>query len=428
MTDVDDHHEHDGHDGHDDDHGGAFVALGIGADVAGELAVRGVRSPFAVQTLTIPDVLAGRDVSARAPTGSGKTLAFGLPVLERLRRGEPARAGAPRALVLAPTRELARQIGDELAPLARVAGRRAHVFQGGTRFEPQIDALAAGVDLAVGTPGRLLDLVRQDLLTLGDVEVAVVDEADRLADMGFLPQVRELLDLTSADRQTLLFSATLDGDVAELVERYQRLPVTREVAPPELVTMRHLMWLVHDAARPALLAALVRRTGSTVVFSRTRHGADRIATRLERAHIRTTVLHGGNSQRIRDEALDRFRRGEVDALVTTDVVARGIHVDEVACVVQYDLPADPKDYVHRAGRTARAGATGTVVSFVSPFAIDHARRLAEAAGVEVEFGEPDLELLEPVEQRAAVDAELAALAALKRPGAVGGVRWSSRTR
>jgi len=400
----------------------SFAVLGVADDLVEALRRVGVTEPFPVQVLTIPDALAGRDVRGKAPTGSGKTLAFGIPIVERTVRAAPC---APHALVLAPTRELARQIGDELAPVAAARGLRVHVLQGGAPFEPQIAALQAGVDIAVASPGRLLDLVGQQLVSLAAVRIAVVDEADRMADLGFLPQVQQLLDLTPDDRQTLLFSATLDGAVDVLVQAYQRDPVVREVAMSETASIRHLWWLVHDAARPELLAKVVKRSGATVVFGSTRHGVDRIASRLTRAQVRTAVLHGGNSQLKRDDALSRFRRGEVQALVATDVAARGIHVDDVACVVQYDLPTDPKDYVHRAGRTGRAGAVGTVVAFVSPFNADHARRLIAETGIDAELGEPDLALLEPAALRAAIDEQLAALAELRRPGAIGGVDLSA---
>jgi superfamily II DNA/RNA helicase len=396
----------------------SFSALGVADDLIAVLADVGVIEAFPVQSLTMADALAGRDVCGKAPTGSGKTLAFGIPIIERTVRGAP---NAPSALVLAPTRELARQIGDELAPVASARGLVVHVLQGGAPFEPQIAALQAGVDIAIATPGRLLDLVGQGLVSLGAVRIAVVDEADRMADLGFLPQVRELLDLVPDDRQTMLFSATLDGDVDVLVHEYQRDPVVHEVAQPELAPIRHLWWFVHDAARPALLAKLVKRSGATVVFSKTRHGADRIAKRLSQAQVRTAVLHGGNSQLKRQAALDEFKRGDVQALVATDVAARGIHVDDVACVVQYDLPADPKDYVHRAGRTGRAGAVGTVVSFVSPFNEAHARHLIAEAGVDAELGEPDLSQIEPAAIREAIDDQLAELALLRRPGAIGSV-------
>ncbi len=395
-----------------------FSLLGVADDLVDALAATGVVEPFPVQVLTIPDALAGRDVCGKAPTGSGKTLAFGIPIVERT---ATAAAQAPGALILAPTRELARQIGEELAPVAAARGLTVHVLQGGAAFEPQIRALQAGVDIAVATPGRLLDLVGQGLVTLASVRIAVVDEADRMADLGFLPQLREILDLTPADRQTMLFSATLDGDVDVLVRDYQRNPMLHEVAPAELAQIRHLWWLVHDAARPDLLAKLVRRSGATIVFSKTRHGADRIARRLSQAQVRTAVLHGGNSQLKRDAALDQFRRGEVFALVATDVAARGIHVDDVACVVQYDLSDDHKDYLHRAGRTGRAGAVGTVVSFVSPFNQAHALRLIAEAGVDAELGAPDLAQIESAAVRDAIEEQLVELASVRRPGAVGAV-------
>lgn len=378
---------------------------------------------FPIQALTIPDVLAGRDVAAEAPTGSGKTLAFGLPMIERLGTARPHR---PIGLVLAPTRELAKQIADELVHPAAAVGRVVHGLHGGVPFEPQIAALERGVDIAVATPGRLLDLVGQGLVHLDEVAIVVVDEADRMADMGFLPDVRRLLALTPPSRQTLLFSATLDGDVEVLVADEQRDPVHHRVERDEtesasIGTIRHLLWVVPDKDRPALLAKLVRRAGPSVVFCRTRHGADRVAVRLERAHVTVAVLHGGNSQLKRQAALEAFRDGRVQALVCTDVAARGIHVDGVACVVQYDLPADHRDYVHRAGRTGRAGAAGTVVSFVSPANQAHARSIIGLVGIEADLADPDVTEVESATDRAALDEQLAALAEIRRPGRLGAV-------
>jgi superfamily II DNA/RNA helicase len=376
-----------------------------------------------VQVLTIGDVLAGRDVAAEAPTGSGKTLAFGLPMIERLGAARPQH---PTGLVLAPTRELAKQIADALTGPAAAVGRVVHGLYGGVPFEPQIAALDRGVDIAVATPGRLLDLIGQGLVHLDEIRIVVVDEADRLADMGFLPDVRRLLGATPLDRQTLLFSATLDGDVAVLIADEQRDPVHHrlerdEVEASSIGSIRHLLWVVPDKDRPPLLAKLVRHAGPSMVFSRTRHGADRIALRLGRAHLTVASLHGGNSQLKRQAALEAFRDGEVQALVCTDVAARGIHVDSVACVVQYDLPADHRDYIHRAGRTGRAGAAGTVVSFVSPANRRHAETLVALAGVDAELTEPDVAQVESAADRAALDEQLAALADIRRPGELGAV-------
>ncbi|MEX1104797.1 MAG: DEAD/DEAH box helicase [Ilumatobacteraceae bacterium] len=373
--------------------------------------------------LTIPDVLAGRDVAAEAPTGSGKTLAFGLPMIEMLGTARPQH---PLGLVLAPTRELAKQIADALTGPAAAVGRVVHGLYGGVPFEPQITALARGVDIAVATPGRLLDLLGQGLVHLDEVRTVVVDEADRLADMGFLPDVRRLLALTPAGRQTLLFSATLDGDVDVLVTDEQRAPAHHRLARDEEQTasigaIRHLVWVVPDKDKPTLLAKLVRHAGPSVVFSNTRHGVDRIALRLERAHVSVAALHGGNSQLKRQAALEAFRDGEVQVLVCTDVAARGIHVDRVACVVQYDLPADHREYIHRAGRTGRAGAAGTVVSFVAMANQRHAESIIDLAGVDAELTSPDVSQVESAEHRAEIDEQLAALAEIRRPGQVGGV-------
>ena len=400
-----------------------FADLGVSPAIVDALAAAGIDDAFEVQTLTIPPALAGLDVAGEAPTGSGKTLAFGIPMLQRTPPGGP---GRPSALVLAPTRELAKQIADVLEPLGRQCDVRVLACHGGSPFEPQIEALAAGVHVVVATPGRLLDLIEQGYLTLAAVSMVVVDEADRLADMGFLPDVRRLLDMTAPERQTMLFSATLDGDIDVLIRDYQTDPVRHEVTPPAVGPVRHHLWIAHDTAKPDLLAKIVKRAGPTMVFCRTRHGADRVAMRLTKAQIRVASLHGGNSQNKREQALEDFRDGRVFALVATDVAARGLHIDGVACVVQYDLPVDPKDYVHRSGRTGRAGASGTVVTFVAPADQLHARSIVEQAGVDAELGAPDLLQIEHADVRAAIDTELAALAEIRRPGHVGGVSYRVR--
>jgi superfamily II DNA/RNA helicase len=356
-----------------------FAALGIAPDLRAVLARRGLHRAFPIQTATVPPGLAGRDVTGRAPTGSGKTLAFGLPMITRTPRAEPKR---PRALVLVPTRELAAQITAELTPLGAVRGLRLHAFYGGVGLEPQIRALRRGVDIAVACPGRLADLVGQRAIDLGDVSLVVVDEADRMADMGFLPVVRRLLDATAADRQTLLFSATLDGDVDVLVRRYQHNPVRHSVDPPANGPVDHELWLVDDKDRTERSADLLARRRPAIVFTRTRHGADRLTRRLERAGVTAAPLHGGRSQGQRDRALAAFRNGEVQALVATDVAARGVHVEGVACVLHYDLPTDAKDYVHRSGRTGRAGAAGLVVSLASPAEHRTAKALLRQAAVD----------------------------------------------
>jgi len=314
--------------------------------------------------MALPDALAGRDVSGRAPTGSGKTLAFALPMAASIHKAKPRR---PTGLVLAPTRELASQIAAELVPLAKIRGLRVHAFYGGVGYGPQFTALARGVDIVVACPGRLEDLMGSGHVVLADVEVAVVDEADRMADMGFLPAVRRILDTTSAKRQTLLFSATLDGDVDVLVRDYQHDPIRHEAAADvDASEATHRFHYVERDARVGLCGQLISASGSTIVFVRTRHGADRLARQLSKSGVAAAAIHGDRSQSQRERALRAFSSGSVQALVATDVAARGIHVDEVACVIHYDLPPDPKDYVHRSGRTARAGAAGTVVALVTP--------------------------------------------------------------
>ncbi|HEY1279504.1 MAG TPA: DEAD/DEAH box helicase [Acidimicrobiales bacterium] len=362
-----------------------FATLGVATDLVAVLAGRGVIEPFPIQAATLPDALAGRDVTACAPTGSGKTLAFGLPIVSHVRKARP---GRPRALVLAPTRELAAQITAELAPLAAARGRKIHAFYGGTSFVPQRKALRRGVDVAVACPGRLTDLVTQGDVTLADVELVVVDEADRMADIGFLPQVRRLVDATDPERQVLLFSATLDGDVGVLVRDYQRDPAHHEIAPPATGPVDHRLWFVGETERTERATELVMASPSAMVFTRTRHGADRLAKRLAQVGVTVAPLHGGRTQAQRDRALDAFRQGRVRALVATDVAARGIHVDGVACVVQYDLPADAKDYVHRAGRTGRAGAAGMVVTLATPSQRPAAEKLFAAVGATVTVSSP----------------------------------------
>ncbi len=362
-----------------------FAQLGLPDPLTRALAARGVVEPFPIQAAAIPDVLAGRDVSGRAPTGSGKTLAFGLPLLARVASADRHR---PRALVLAPTRELAEQIKQELAPLAGAMHRCVSAIYGGVGYGPQKTALRKGVDVLVATPGRLEDLMAQGSVDLGRVDVAVVDEADRMADMGFLPAVRRILDGTAPHRQTLLFSATLDGDVAVLIRTYQRDPVRHETGSvePETTDARHHFWLVDRHERVRHAADVIETAGRSIVFTRTRHGADRLARQLVRLGVTAVALHGGRSQNQRKRALAAFSTGRAEALVATDVAARGIHVDAVAAVVHYDPPADAKDYLHRSGRTARAGATGTVVSLVSGDQLRAVRRLQQ-----------DLELRTPIE-------------------------------
>ena len=359
-----------------------FSALGVSDALVARLEERGIHAPFPIQAATIAAALAGRDVSGKAPTGSGKTLAFGIPLAERVSR---ARVARPRALVLAPTRELAAQIQGELAPLLHVRKRSVASFYGGMSFTPQLKILRRGVDVAVACPGRLADLVRRGNMILDEVEFVVIDEADRMADMGFLPEVRRILDMVRPNRQTLLFSATLDGDVDVLIRNYQRDPVRCEVALPEDQedNTTHVFLDLGKDQRIKRTAELIEEHGSSVVFTRTKHGADRLAKQLGMSGVTAVAIHGDRSQSQRDRALATFSAGRVQALVATDVAARGIHVDAVGCVIHFDAPADIKDYTHRSGRTGRAGAEGVVVSFVTEGEGHKSRALQRALGMAV---------------------------------------------
>ncbi len=365
-----------------------FHDLGVPADLTAVLRNRNITEPFAVQAATIPDVLAGADVCGKAPTGSGKTLAFGIPLVVRV---APARPRRPRALVLAPTRELAAQIHKELEPLAAARDKRVCTVYGGVGYEKQKKALRRGVEILVACPGRLRDLIDQHAVRLDAVDIVVIDEADRMADMGFLPEVRRILDETAPARQTVLFSATLDGDVAVLQRKYQRDDaVTYEIAnAEEEADITHHFEEVEATERVTRAAEIIRTHGSTIVFTRTRRGAERLAKQLNTAGVDAAAIHGGLSQSKRDRALAGFKSDKVDVLIATDVAARGIHVDAVACVVHFDPPADAKTYVHRSGRTARAGATGTVVSFVGRDQRADSRKLRKELGLLPASTEPD---------------------------------------
>lgn len=360
-----------------------FAHLGLPDSLVRALDKKKIKEPFPVQAATIPDVLAGRDVSGKAPTGSGKTLAFGLPLLARVDKAKP---GRPTALVLAPTRELAEQIKTELTEPAKAVKRHIFALYGGVGYGPQRQALRRGVDVLVATPGRLEDLLQQGDLRLDAAGIVVVDEADRMADMGFMPAVRRILDLTARDRQTLLFSATLDGDIATLSRRYQHDPV-RHDAPgvdSEAIDARHHFWLIDHHDRVQHTADIVAKTGRAIVFTRTRRGADRLARSLSKEGVVSVAMHGGLSQNQRNRALRSFSSYGSQALVATDVAARGIHIDAVESVIHFDPPADHKDYVHRSGRTARAGTAGIVVSLITHQQKRDAGRLKK----ELELGGP----------------------------------------
>ena len=373
-----------------------FADLGVPAALVATLDRRRITTPFPIQAAVLPDALAGHDIAGRAPTGSGKTLAFALPLAARTEKSRPRR---PTALVLVPTRELAEQVRKELVPLASTFDRRVLAVYGGVGYGAQRSALERGVDIVVACPGRLEDLVAQRVIDLSDVCIAVVDEADRMADMGFLPAVKRLLDATAADRQTLLFSATLDGAVDVLVRRYQRDPRRYEVVADEdeAGDVRHVFWRTDPSSRVALTADIVSRHGSAIVFCRTKHGADRLVKQLGTAGVRAVAIHGNRSQPQRERALATFAAGRARALVATDVAARGIHVDAVGCVVHFDPPADHKDYVHRSGRTARAGESGTVVSLILDPQVRATRLMQRALGVDEGVDRPDVTSLgEPV--------------------------------
>jgi superfamily II DNA/RNA helicase len=322
-----------------------FRELGLPRGMVKALANRGIFSPFPIQAATIPDILAGRDLLGRAATGAGKTLAFGLPLIARLEDGEPARPRRPRAVILVPTRELAMQVQDSIAPIANARGRSTCLVAGGLPIVKQIRALERGVDIVVATPGRLIDLLDRKSVDLSAIEITVLDEADHMADLGFLPVVRQLLDLTPSTGQRLLFSATLDGDVAVLVRTYLKDPAAHALAQTQasVDTMDHHLFRVPFDKKFDLVASIAAREGRTLCFVRTKHGADRLARNLMRAGVAAGVLHGGRTQAQRTRALDDFKNGSTPVLVATDVAARGIHVDDVSLVLHVDPPADPKD-------------------------------------------------------------------------------------
>jgi superfamily II DNA/RNA helicase len=363
----------------------SFADLGVPQPLVRALDARGITAPFPIQAATIPDGLAGRDLCGKAATGSGKTIAFGIPMVLRVKRAAPKR---PKGLVLAPTRELALQVADELRAIG--GDLRVLAVYGGAGIEPQLKALRNGVDIVVACPGRLLDVIDRKACDLRDVSFVVIDEADRMADMGFLPDVRRILDQTAPDRQTVLFSATLDGAVDALVRDYQVDPVVHEMPEEEGGDVAHHFWLVERPERLQLAAEVIERAGPTVVFSRTRHGADRIARQLEKLGVSAAAIHGSRSQGQRERALNQFHEGRVKALVATDVAARGIHVEGVTCVIHFDLPADHKDYVHRSGRTGRAGASGVVVALLGAAQRKDATKLLRDAEVDARITGPDV--------------------------------------
>ena len=365
-----------------------FADLGLPEVLSSSLAQRGITQAYPIQVATIPAALAGKDIRGKAPTGSGKTLAFGLPLVVNVQRAQPNR---PKALILAPTRELAQQIHNELKPLARVLKKRIAAVHGGVGYGPQRASLRQGVDVLVATPGRLEDLIEQRTVNLNDTNLVVIDEADRMADMGFLPAVRRILNLTSSPRQTLLYSATLDADIAVLSREYQTNPVSREAAPiePETIDATHHFWLVNHDDRLQHTADIIASSNRTIVFTRTRHGADRLAKQLGRMGVEAVAMHGGRSQNHRNRALRSFSSGSAQALIATDVAARGIHVDDVETVIHFDPAGDHKDYTHRSGRTGRAGASGTVISLVKADQRRAVMKMQRQLSMRAHVGKPD---------------------------------------
>ncbi|MEU4034022.1 DEAD/DEAH box helicase [Streptomyces collinus] len=360
-----------------------FADLGLPEGVVRKLAQNGVTTPFPIQAATIPDALAGKDILGRGRTGSGKTLSFGLPTLATLAGGRTQKH-KPRAVILTPTRELAMQVADALQPYGDVLGLKMKVVCGGTSMGNQIYALERGVDILVATPGRLRDIINRGACSLEDTQIAVLDEADQMSDLGFLPEVTELLDQVPAGGQRMLFSATMENEISTLVKRYLTDPVTHEVdsAQGNVTTMSHHILIVKPKDKAPVTAAIASRKGRTIIFVRTQLGADRIAEQLRDAGVKADALHGGMTQGARTRTLADFKDGYVNALVATDVAARGIHVDGIDLVLNVDPAGDHKDYLHRAGRTARAGRTGTVVSLSLPHQRRQIFRLMEDAGVD----------------------------------------------
>jgi superfamily II DNA/RNA helicase len=366
-----------------------FGELGLDSRLVRALAASDILQPFAIQARALPDALAGRDVLGRAQTGSGKTLAFGLPLLTRLaatadgRRceGGMGRWEGPRGLVLVPTRELAQQVTDVLTPLGRSVGVGITTVYGGVPIGRQISRVR-DADIVVATPGRLIDLLDRRACTLSDIQITVLDEADHLADLGFMPAITRILDQTPAGAQRMFFSATLDRAVGRLVTSYARDPALHAVtSSTDSGPAEHRVLVLSPQDKVPVAAQIASRPGRTLFFVRTRHGADRLAKQLSRAGVEAVAIHGDRNQSQRQRALDGFSAGHPRVLVATDVAARGIHVDDVDLVVQFDPPNDHKDYLHRSGRTARAGATGTVVALVEPGQVRDLQRLHRAAGV-----------------------------------------------
>ena len=366
----------------------SFLDLGIEPAIVYQLKEQGIIEPFEVQEAAIPDSMLGKDICCRAPTGSGKTLAFGLPLIARCKPSEPSK---PSALIVTPTRELAEQICNVLTPLAKEMHLKVLAIYGGTSYSKHKKALAKGVDIVVACPGRLIDLMEQGSIFLDNVESVVLDEADRMADMGFIDPVCFILDNCDKHRQVILYSATLDRDVSKLVKKYQDRPVKIEVGPKEvsMESMTHHFWIMRKR-KTAIASDVIEKVGRTMIFCRTRRGVDRIGKELSHERLRVATIHGGLTQRQRDRAMDQFIYGDCIALVATDVAARGIDVDGVQCVIHFDPPENGKAYKHRSGRTARAGATGTVVSLLQKSDKGKYNRIQKEVGIKYQIGDADL--------------------------------------
>jgi superfamily II DNA/RNA helicase len=356
-----------------------FADLGVPSNLVERLAARGITEAFPIQEAALPDALAGRDVVGKAATGSGKTLAFGLPLMARLGKARPRK---PLGLVLVPTRELAAQVQKELANLTDDRGRRVICIYGGTSYNVARKALNFGVDVVVACPGRLEDMLEQGAFDLSEITTVIVDEADRMADMGFLPAVRRIMSATPRDRHVMLFSATMGPDVKSLVKEFTHDAIVHDVVGEEAPSdVDHYFWRVPRDQRPQFTADIIGEYERGLVFTRTKHGADRLARQLEERGISAVPLHGDRTQAQRERALRSVKSGQIQVLVATDVAARGIHIDLLPVVIHYDPPAAANDYLHRSGRTGRAGATGTVISLVGEDAIGQVKRLQRALGV-----------------------------------------------
>jgi superfamily II DNA/RNA helicase len=368
----------------------SWSALGVPERIVAGLLARDITSPFPVQAATLPDALQGHDICGKAPTGSGKTLAFGIALALKVEKSKP---GRPQGLVLVPTRELAAQVAKEVSMLCSGSDIRVAAVYGGAGYGPQVKA-ARAASIVVATPGRLEDLIKRRDLDLGAVAVAVIDEADRMADMGFMPAVKRIMRAVSKNRQTLLFSATLDGDVDALIKEFQNSPKRHHIAAAENAgEIDHLFWNVGREDRTRMVAEIATHYERAIVFCRTKHGSDRLAKNLDSMGMTTCVIHGNRSQAQREKALEQFRRGKATVMVATDVAARGIHIDAVPVVIHFDLPEDPKDYIHRSGRTGRAGQKGVVISLIDKSMRRSTGQLTKGMKFEVNYVDPDFEAI-----------------------------------